>query len=137
MTDKLDLSEEIAVLRRALAGQSVMLKRAVDEIDRLGATMQRPHDTLDALKRDQRAHELRLQMLEKWQLEISEWQRVRSVPVPPPPPSPPWTPMPHANDNNPADCTTKAPAPKLYLHVKISGALPPGWRVTVADDILN
>ena len=137
MTDKPDLAEQIAALRRTVAAQAVMLKQAMDEIDRLGTAMQRPHDTLDALGRNLKWHHLRLQILEKWQLEISEWQRVRSVPVPPPPPSPPWTPMPHANDNNPADCPTKAPAPKLYLHVKIDRTSPPGWRVTVADDILN
>ena len=65
MTDKLELAEEIAVLRRALAGQSVMLKQAMDEIDRLGTAMQRPHDTIDALGKNLKGHHLRLQILEK------------------------------------------------------------------------
>ena len=54
MTDKLDLAEEVAALRRTVAAQAVMLKEVMGAVDR-------PHDTLKELN-------LRLQVLENWQV---------------------------------------------------------------------
>ena len=106
MTDNLDLAEEIATLRRTVAAHSVMLKQAMGEIEGLRELARRPHERLDALERREAEYRLRLQILEKWQLEVSEWQRARAV-------SPPIEPaplQPYANDNNPGDYAPKSRA---------------------------
>ena len=95
MTDKLDLAEEIAALRRTVSGQSVMLKQVAGAVEK-------PHHRLEAVELKGKELQLRLEHLENWQLEVSEWQGAISQPSEPAPLQP------YANDNNPGDYAPKS-----------------------------
>ncbi len=99
MTEKLDLAEEIAALRRAVAAQAVMLKAAMEAVER-------PHDTLKAL-------DLRLKVLENWQLDVNATLMGMNAPASPPPSSnATYAP---ANDNTPDGSLPKARASIMML----------------------
>jgi len=101
MTDKLDLSEEIAALRRTVAAQSVMIKQAIHEIEGLHEATRRPHERLDRLEVSMQDKHLRLQILENWQYAISQ-------PTVPSPPQPLGGRM-YANDNEPCSAPPRHP----------------------------
>ena len=96
------LAEEVAALRRAVAAQAVMLKEVMEAVER-------PHDTLKELN-------LRLQVLESWQLGANAALNEMNTPPTPLPRYPTYVP---ANDNNPS----KAFVQKLKLLDEIDAFL--------------
>ncbi len=114
MTNKLDLFEEIAALRRAVGAQAVMVKQALNEIEQLQELVRQPHARLAAV-------ELRLQVLENWQLDVN---------TPAPLPIGPSDYVP-ANDNSPP----KTRPQKLKLLDEIDAVLKGHKRGIVSGDI--
>ena len=96
------LAEEVAALRRAVAAQAVMLKEVMGAVER-------PHDTLKELN-------LRLQVLESWQLGANAALNEMNTPPTPLPRYPTYVP---ANDNDPS----KAFVQKLKLLDEIDAFL--------------
>ena len=85
------LAEEVAALRRAVAAQAVMLKEVMRAVDR-------PHDTLKELN-------LRLQVLESWQLGANATLNAMNTPASPlPSHHPDYVP---ANDSSPSNPVQK------------------------------
>lgn len=102
MTDKLDLAEEVAALRRTVAAQAIMLKEVMGAVDR-------PHDTLKELN-------LRLQVLENWQVGANTTLNEMNTSPTPLPRYPTYVP---ANDNAPP----KSLVQKLKLLDEIDAVL--------------
>ena len=113
MTDKLDLAEEVAALRRTVAAQAVMLKEVMGAVDR-------PHDTLKELN-------LRLQVLENWQVGANTTLNEMNTSPTPLPRYPTYVP---ANDNAPP-----ALVQKLKLLDEIDAVLKAHKRGIVGGDI--
>ena len=122
MTDKPDLSEEIAALRRAVGAQAVMVKQALNEIEQLQELVRQPHARLAAV-------ELRLHVLENWQLDANATLNAMNTPAPPLPSGPSdYVP---ANDNNPS----KRRPQKLKLLDEIDAVLKGHKHGIVSGDI--
>ncbi len=71
MTDKLDLAEEIAALRRALAANSTMLKQTMMNLEALDGWGQEANRRIVKLEEDVAQPHARLEALEQWRSAMS------------------------------------------------------------------
>ena len=115
MTDKLDLAEEIAVLRRALAGQSVMLKQTMMNLEALDGWGKEANRRIVKLEESTAQPHMRLESLEQWRHEayncIVELRKLAHEHVTEPT-ADRYQP---ANDNNPGGDAPVARAQKAQL----------------------
>ena len=108
MTDKLDLAEEIAALRRALAANSTMLKQTMMNLEALDGWGKEANRRIVKLEESVAQPHARLESLEKSVASLREQAHEHVTE----PTADRYQP---ANDNNPGGYAPVARAPKLHL----------------------